>query len=129
MMNDKGSIAHEWWCNSVLGYNIMVAEHIKGEEVMKMAVDVHTERRHFHHDTVKLILMDRIESPWLDGSILRATIARCLVPNICMRASTPLYDGTHSNCWWGITTPCLMGRGVSTQCSFTSTHSFNGPGL
>jgi hypothetical protein len=43
------------------------------------AAEVHTERGHFHRDSIKLALMDKFHSPRLDESILKviADCAKC----------------------------------------------------
>ena len=46
------------------------------EEAVVLASEIHQDNGHFHQDNIKMILMDKIASPKLDQSIMKA-IMRC----------------------------------------------------
>jgi hypothetical protein len=90
-------------------------ECVTRAEATEMAAKIHAERGHFHRDAVKLILLDSIESPRLDESILRAisNCGQCNLPTYT-HAWTPSYAGTHSSSLSATTSPCPMGRAGTT---------------
>lgn len=75
-------------------------ECITKEEAKVKAAEAHTEGGHFHHDSIKLALMDMYHSPKLDESIVSAKTAhdaRGSGQRTCTHYWNRLFGATHSS--------------------------------
>jgi hypothetical protein len=129
-MVDEGKL---WYVGGGTGARAVARrECVTGEEAEELARIEHEKGGHFHRDLIKMALLDRIHSPKLDQSIVKAIsdCARC--KNFGGTHLHALYNPSHvdtrSNSSWETTSPCHKGKMDSTQWDYTSTPSRNTSG-